>query len=356
MIDFEHTLFMLLLLVALFNARLPQRRLTLFLILGGTGLALLPPFVKFPIPWKLILNLTLPLLFWQNARRWLHASWRLSWHELALWFVTLGSLAAIFTITGYLSLPGALLFGLMAASMLWRAIEPVGHSTQISQIGPLALVFLLTEVAPAVETPNRYLGGLFSGAAVGVVVGLLAIVLAQRLAPERRGWVALIQIYLAYWLALAIGVSAIVSALLSIAVFVEGSLRRGVVQENVNLPAPTNNWLGFTFLLLIFVVLGWQGHQPLSLTLLIESMLGLVIGIGIAWLGRKAQVVGLDQTANIWWAGLRVGLFLFAAMLLWPRDLLLDPLYLFVALLIAFITTLLAITILNATLSLQGEP
>ena len=176
MIDFEHTLFMLLLLVALFNAKLPQRRVTMILILAGISLALLPPFIKFPIPWNLILNLIIPLLFWQNARRWLHASWRLSWLELSLWLATMASLAAIFTLTGYLPLTGALLFGLMAASMLWRAIEPDSHSTQISQIGPLALVFLLTEVAPAVETPNRYLGGLFSGAAVGIGVGFFAAI------------------------------------------------------------------------------------------------------------------------------------------------------------------------------------
>ena len=43
MIDFEHTLFMLLLLVAIFNAKLPQRRVTLILILAGISLALLPP-------------------------------------------------------------------------------------------------------------------------------------------------------------------------------------------------------------------------------------------------------------------------------------------------------------------------
>jgi hypothetical protein len=355
MIDFEHTLFMLLLLVAIFNARLPRRRLTFFLILGGTGLALLPPFLKFPIPWNLILNLSIPLLFWQNARRWVNAIWRVSWRELALWLATVASLTVVLSVTGYLSLPGAILFGFMAASMLWRAIEPVSHSTQFSQIGPLALIFLLTEVAPAVETPNRYLGGLFSGAAVGIAVGLLATFFVQRVNPERRGWIALFQIYLAYWLALAIDVSAVVAALLSVAVFVEGSLRREVKDKNVLLPEPTNSWVGFSLLLVLFVILGWQGHQPLTWTLLIEASLGLFIGLVIAWLGRIAEVAGFDEPVNIWWAGLRVGLFLFAAMLLWPRGMLLDPLQLIVALGIALIATVLSITILNATLSLQGE-
>ena len=355
MIDFEHTLFMLLLLVAIFNAKLPRRRVSVLLILGGIGLALLPPFIIFSIPWNLILNLTLPLLFWQNARRWVNASWRLNWKELALWLVTVASLGAVFSVTGYLSFTGALLFGLMAASMLWRAIEPAQHSTQVSQIGPLALVFLLTEVAPAVETPNRYLGGLFSGAAVGILIGLLAIVFAQHSRPERRGWIALAQIYLAYWLALVIDVSAVVAALVSMAVFVEGSLRRDVVEDQVLLPAPTNNWVGFSLLLALFVVLGWQGHQPLTLTLLVEAVLSLFVGLGIAWLGRKIGVAGLGESTNILWAGLRVGLFLFAAMLLWPRTTLLDPLQLLVAFGIALITTVLSKTILSATLSLQDE-
>jgi len=356
MIDFEHTLFMLILLVAVFNAKMPQRRVTFFLILGGIGLALLPPIIEFSIPWNLILNLTIPLLFWQNARRWLDASWRISWQELVLWLATIASLAAIFVLTGYLPLTVSMLFGLMAASMLWRAIEPASHSTYISQIGPLALIFLLTEVAPAVETPNRYLGGLFSGAAVGIGVGMLAILVAQRLEPERRGWIALIQIYLAYWLALVIDVSAIVAALLSITVYIEGGLRRGMLEETIMLPAPTNNWLGFGLLLALFVVLGWQGHQPLTSSLLVEAGIGLVVGLAVAWLGRKIRITGFVQPANIWWAGFRVGLFLFAALLLWPRDLLLDPIQLFVALSIALIATVLSITILNATLSLQSDP
>ncbi len=354
MIDFEHTLFMLLLLVAIFNAKLPRRRLTFFLILGGTALALLPPFIKFPIPWNLILNLTIPILFWQNARRWINASWRVSWRELALWLATVASLTAALSVTGYLSLAGALLFGLMAASMLWRAIEPANHSTQLSQIGPLALVFLLTEVAPAVETPNRYLGGMFSGAAVGIAIGLLAIFFSKRY-PERRGWIAISQIYLAYWLALAIDVSAVVAALLSVAVFVDGSLRHGGKETGLLLPAPTNSWVGFSLLLALFITLGWQGHQPPSWALLIEAGLGLAIGLLIAWLGRMVEMAGLDNPANVWWAGLRVGLFLFAAMLLWPRGMLLDPLQLIVALGSALIATVLSLTILNATFSLQGE-
>ena len=186
MIEFEHTLFMLLLLVAVFNARLPQPKRTLILILGGIGLALLPPFVRIQIPWELILNLTVPILFWQNARRWINARWRLNASELGLWLATVVGLAASLIVTGYLSVPGALLFALMAASMLWRAIEQADRSTQLSQIGPLALVFLLTEVAPAVETPNRYLGGLFSGAAIGIAVGLFAVLLARRSSPVWR--------------------------------------------------------------------------------------------------------------------------------------------------------------------------
>ena len=161
MVEFEHTLFMLLLLVGIFSAKPPQQKLALVFIVGGTLLALLPPFVRISISWEWILNLTLPLLFWQNARHWLHARWRIGSAELALWLLSIAGLTVALGVAGYLTWAAALLFGIVAASMLWRAIESEQSFSHLSQLGPLTLLFLLTEIAPV--TWGVYSVGLRSG-------------------------------------------------------------------------------------------------------------------------------------------------------------------------------------------------
>lgn len=355
MVVFEHALFMLLLLVGIFSAKPPRQRLTLLFLILGILLALLPPLVSIPISWNWILNLVIPLLFWQNARHWLHARWRIKGVELVLWILSIAGLTLALSLTGYLSWTAALLFGVVAASLLWRTIESEQSFSHLSQLGPLTLIFLLTEIAPAVETPGRYLGGLFSGAAIGIAVAFLSIILSQRLLPHARGWVALGQVYLAYWLGTFIGVSAVTAALVSIAIYSEGSLRRGIFQGSVSLPAPLNNWPVFLVILILFTFLGWQAHQPLSVWIIIEAFAGLLIGLLIVWAGRILKVTGLAQSHSIWQVGIRVGIFLFASLLLWPRETLLNPLLLAVALGVAVLANILSTTVLSATVSMQEE-
>ena len=356
MIDFEHAVFMLLLLVGVFSARPPRRELTPVFILAGLLLTFVPPYVRVPIPWSALLYLVVPLLFWQNARHWLKARWAVSWTELSLWLLTALSLSLILWLAGNLSWPGIILFGVVAASMLWRANEPGKDSRRISQLGPLTLVFLLTEVDLAVETPNLYLGGLLSGAAIGFAVAFLAIRLAQKLVLENRGWVALGQVYLAFWVAVLIGGSGVAAALFSIAVYTEFSLRHSVGQEGLELSAPLDHWIVFLALLALFVFVGWQAHRPFSTVLLFEAGMGSLIGLLIAWSGRLLGVPGFHLLASIWQVGVQVGLFLFAALLLWPRGTLIEPLSLAVALGLALLITVLSVTFMAATESLQENP
>lgn len=355
MIEFEHALFMLLLLVGIFSAKPSSQKLTLPFLIGGILLALLPPVVSIPISWEWILNLVIPLLFWQNARHWLHARWRIGGAELALWLLSIAGLTLALSLTGYLSWTAALLFGVVAASLLWRTIESEKIFSHLSQLGPLTLIFLMTEVAPAVETPNRYLGGLFSGAAIGIGVAFLSMILSRRLLPHARGWVALGQVYLAYWLGTFVGVSAVTAALVSIAVYSEGSLRRGIYHGSVSLPAPLNNWLVFLAVLILFAFLGWQAHQPLSVWIFLEALAGFMIGLLIVWAGGILKFPGFAQMPSIWQTGLRVGIFLFASLLLWPRETLLNPFLLAVALGVAVLANILSTTVLSATVSMQEE-
>ena len=149
--------------------------------------------------------------------------------------------------------------------------------------------------------------------------------------------------------------SAVTAALVSIAIYAEGSLRRGIYQGGFFLPAPLNNWTVFGVVLILFAFLGWQVHQPLSISIVLESLIGFLLGLVIVWVGRILNIPNLTQFSSIWQAGLRVGLFLFASLLLWPRDTLLDPLPLAVALGVSILANLLSMTVLSATLSMQEE-
>ena len=298
MADFEHALFMVLLLVGIISATPPKRDLRLLFLLVGLALSLLPPLASLAIPWEWIFSLSIPLLFWQNARHWLKVKLIVKRREALLWASTALGLGLILIWTGYLQWTGALLFGVIAASTLWRAIETEENASLLSQIGPLTLVFLLTEIAPAVETPNRYLGGLFSGAAIGIGVAFLSIYLARRLTPRQRGYLAIGQVYLAYWIALLIDVSGVAASLTSIAVYTQQSLRRE--SEKLPLPSPLNTWPVLSIFLGLFVVLGWRTHQPLNIYLLAEAGLGLVLGWMIALVGKRLKLDSFKQLNANW--------------------------------------------------------
>jgi len=163
MIEFEHTIFILLLLSGVLNSKPPRQRWAALIILIGVLLVFIPPARAIEIPWDLVLGLMLPLLLWQNIRRTINADWR-GWKSVSLWGITVLVLGSGLWLAGQLNWPGALLFGIVAASMIWRAGEPESGSSYMSQVGPLTLVFLLTEIEVAIQSPDHYLGGIFSGA------------------------------------------------------------------------------------------------------------------------------------------------------------------------------------------------
>jgi hypothetical protein len=87
MIEFEHTIFILLLLSGILNAKPPQQRLAMFIILVGVLLVFLPPAREIPIPWEIILGLVIPIILWQNIRRIINADWW-GWKSIALWVIS----------------------------------------------------------------------------------------------------------------------------------------------------------------------------------------------------------------------------------------------------------------------------
>jgi len=327
-VEFEHTLFQLLLLVGLLNSKPPQYRYTPVIIGAGLLLAFLPPVIPLPIPWNLILSLFVPLLLWQNATRIINSKWRGRWKELFLWVGSAILFGVMLTLSNGLEIPGAILFGLITASMIWRSGETERDSSFISQIGPLTLVFLLTEIEPMVETPTRYVGGVFSGAAFGILFALVAVFFSQKASPRFRNWIAIGQIYAAYGFAALLDVSAVSASLASVIAYVILGLYQGFWSDNEVQPTPFNTWPGFAISLLLFLFLGWQAHNPISGLLLLEILLGCGIGVLIAWMGQYLKLPSFAQKGSIWRAGLRIALLLFPALLIWPRGIIQQPTFL----------------------------
>ncbi|MBG7610281.1 MAG: hypothetical protein IZT55_05370 [Anaerolineae bacterium] len=334
MIDFEHTIFILLLLSGVLNAKPPRQRWATLIILIGVLLVFLPPASQIPIPWETILGVLIPLLLWQNTRRLVNADWR-GWNSVTLWAITVLIFGLALILIGDLNWPGALLFGMIAGSMIWRAGEPEVGTSYMSQVGPLTLMFLLTEVEVAIQSPNHYLGGIFSGAFFGVATALFGLYLLRKLSPKFHAGVGIGQVYIAYWLSYIVGVSAVTAAVISVMVFIwlNQYYRLGFHEKAP--PAPLNTWPVFIIVLALFMLLGWQSHQPLSSLLMVEVAVGTLLGLLITWVGRRWEIPAFYKERTYWMTGARIALLLFPALLIWPRTSLHEPIQLAVAFAIA---------------------
>lgn len=324
MIDFEHTIFILLLLGGILNAKPPRPRWAIVIILIGVLLVFIPPAHAISVPWDLILGLVLPLLLWQNIRRIVNADWR-GWKSISLWGITVFVLGTALWLGGALNWPGALLFGMITASMIWRAGEPEAGASYMSQVGPLALVFLLTEVEAAIQSPDHYLGGIFSGASIGVLTALLGLYLIRRTSPTVHSWIGVGQVYFAYWFSFVTGISAVAAALVAVIVLMWLNQYYQLGFHEKSPSAPLNSWPGFVLILALFLLLGWQAHQPVSPILILEVFIGTATALGITRLGCRFGLSAFQKYKPFWITGLRSALLLFPALLIWPREILQQP-------------------------------
>jgi hypothetical protein len=328
MVEFEHSLFKLLLLVAVLSARPPGRKWLPFVIGVGLLLALLPPPLSIPIPWSLFLGLTIPLLLWQNARRIITAQWSGRWSDVLIWIGSAVLFALVFFAFKELELFGAVLFGLVTASLIWSASETEREASMISLIGPFTLIFLLFEVEPMIQSPTQYAGGIFSGLSFGAVIAVLAVFLSRRADPKLRNWISLAQIYLAYLVADLIGVSAVAASLASVIVFVSVGLYFDLWPFQKIEPSPLNTWPGFVLILAVFLLLGLQAHYPPSSLLILEVAASFFLSMAVAWLGKRCVSDVFPQSLPLWPIGLRISLLLFPVLLIWPEQTLQQPILL----------------------------
>ncbi len=352
MIEFEHALFKILLLVSVLSARPPSRTWTPIIIVAGFLLALLPPPFDFPVPWNLLLALTIPLLLWQNARRIIRAQWAGKWKDFLMWVGAALLFAILLLGFKALALPGAFLFGLIAASLIWSAGETVETTSVVSLTGPFTLIFLLAEVEPFIQTPTQYVGGIFSGLFFGALIAFLAVLLALRTALRYRSWITLGQIYLAYGFATLLGVSAVAASLASVIIFATFGLYRGLWPQKKVTPTPLNSWLGFGLVLGLFLLLGWQAHYPPSTLVFFEAIASFGLALVIASIGRYLKLAAFQRDGSLWRIGLRVSLLIFTALLIWPHQTMAQPALLASAFGIAVLNLIVAKLILDYSLEL----
>ena len=331
MAQIEISLFLLLLLLGLLSAKPPHPRLSIALLTLGILLAFLSPVVKVRIQWETVVGLVIPILLWQNARRLFNARWISSNFGIILFLSSIMLYSILVASSDNFLWYGSILFGIVAAGIIWRAGESESTSSYFSQLGPLILIFLMIEIEPALKNQFRYFGSLSSGAAIGCSIALLSVYLAKRVSQTQRNLIIIGQLYLAYWLAYLMGVSSLSSSVTNLIVFIGLGIKLALWEENRLRPAPLNSQTVFILLLLLFLFVGWQAHQQLTIRLIIEVIIGTCIGLIITWIGIRYKLPSFQYLHSPWSTGIRVTIFLLPALLLWPRGAVYKPALLVIA-------------------------
>ena len=145
------------------------------------------------------------------------------------------------------------------------------------------------------------------------------------------------------------------AGLASVLVYVTLGLIKEIWPDNKIKPTPLNTWFGFGLILVLFLFLGWQAHQPIFEMLILEVVLGCGTGVLIAWIGQRLDLPSFTRKDSLRQTGFRVVLFLFPTLLLWPRGILQLPILLTYALLTAGIVLASSRIVLDYFSKEQGQ-
>lgn len=355
MAGYEHALFLILLLGFLLIGLRDRHQFSLYILIGGVLLTLLPPFFRIKIPWEFLLALILPWILSQGAQNSLQISWKFPMREFYLWLLATLCLGLIVYFVGGLFWLRAVYMGIVAASMFWNLSRSGETYSLLEVFGPLTLVFLLVETSLPLNEPTLYFGTLFSGAGIGIFLAILAIAIMKKMPVVHFRWVLLIQAYVTYWVAYLLKTSPIAAVLIGVVVFIEFYLFHPEDKETTIVPTKLDNRVPFYVLLGIFVFTAWQTHQPMALVQWAEVALGLLACLLIALLGQRIGVSRFEHLITNWRNALKLCLFLFGFLLLWPQGSEINPGIIWIALGMAILLPVISANLLAVLRDLSTE-
>lgn len=339
----EHALIMLLLLVGLLSIQREQWRFVPWVISAGVALSLLTPIHALDMAWPFISALILPPLLWQVAVRLAVVQSELTLRAGLVWLLASLLFGLALGVGGGVPPTSALLLGVLATSLMWQVREQVTGSTELGAFGQLALALLLVEVDVMLHPPGTFLGNVFGGATLGLLLGYIGVRVALRLPTgDARDYLCLGLAYVAYLAGLLIGVSAVVTATMTALMVAVYGYNAGLWPSAATLPAPLNRLGVFALMAAVFLLLGWQAHVPLTITRIAGIGLGLVaaaIGIMIGrWLVPVPREATLPLPQALLQKERKVALLMLGTFLLWPPGAFLELWSLAWALLLALVT------------------
>ena len=115
LLELEHALIMLLLLVGLLSISGKYKRYVPWVIIGGVALSMFTPIHIIEPAWPIISGLVLPPLLWQAALRLSTTHPAFSWRSLLAWLLLIMLIGFALSLGGKVSVPNALLLGILAA-------------------------------------------------------------------------------------------------------------------------------------------------------------------------------------------------------------------------------------------------
>jgi hypothetical protein len=355
----EHALIMVLLLVGLLSIRKEQRRYVPWVVLAGVALSLFTPVHALDFTWPIISILILPPLLWQMAVRMATARPALTWKAWLAWLVVALLIGLALGVAASVPPASALLLGILAASLTWQVRERAIGSTDLGSFGQLTLALLLAEVDVTLHPLGPFLGSLFVGAVLGLLLGYFGVQIAFRFpSTGARNLLCLGLAYLAYLVGALIGGSGVVAASMTGLMVAVYGYNVGLWPNTSTLPAPLNRTGVFALMAGAFLLLAWQAHVPLTVPRvggiglgLVAAALGVLVG---RWLAPLPEEAALPVVQTLLRKERKIFLLLLGALLLWPPEVVLEPWPVMVALLAALVTILIMRTMLFPVFNLLG--
>lgn len=359
-VDLEHTLILMLILVGLLSHHGKHRRIVPWIIAGGVVLALFTPVQHIMLSWPLISALVLPPLLWQVSVRLAIARPVIRWQNVTAWLLTTLFIGISLILAADLPPTNAFFLSLLASSLIWQVHEQQTGGTDLGIFGPLTLALLLVEVDVLLHPLGSFLGSLFTGVGLGLLLGVVAAQVAVRIPiGKMRFFYYFALSYVSYLIGSFLGTSGIAMAISTGLILTTYSYSTGKWSAPDEIPFLLNSTWVFAFMSGSWLLMSWQAHVPVTQEQLIAAGVG-VIAAALSILIRSIyQISTMNYSSRSFFNEFfrkerKVLLLILGALLVWPRQSVLDPLTLVTALIAAFVLILILRIALDPIFELMG--